>query len=228
VVKIGKEEVPADCYDLSYESNINAGKATMTVTADPTRCNYEFGGSVSTKFDITAVKFSPSKTETRVTATLFAGTYVYTGNAICPEETVYDEVLGVALVKDVDYTVTYKNNVNVGDKASVTIKGKGNYSGSITLTFNIVEKNMSVSGNDFEVFVKNSAYTGKTVTPRITVLDNGTILKVNKDYKLSIEQAVESEGFNGSVVNKGKYIITIEGMGSYTGQLEEDYYLYVY
>ena len=44
----------------------------------------------------------------------------------------------------------------------------------------------------------------------------------------NIEQAIETEGFKGNIIEKGKYIITIEGMGSYTGQLNEEYYLYVY
>ena len=38
--------------------------------------------------------------------------------------------------KDIDYTLTYKNNINVGT-ATVIIKGKGTYSGSLKLNFKI-------------------------------------------------------------------------------------------
>ena len=42
-----------------------------------------------------------------------------------------------------DYTITYKNNKNIGT-ATVTIKGKGKYSGSIKKTFTIKPKTASV------------------------------------------------------------------------------------
>ena len=67
--------------------------------------------------------------------------YVYNGKVRTPEVKVASE--GKTLKKDTDYTVTYKNNKNVG-KASVTIVGKGNYSGTKTLTFNINPKSTSV------------------------------------------------------------------------------------
>ena len=35
-----------------------------------------------------------------------------------------------------DYTLSYRNNKNVG-QASVTVRGKGNYTGSVTLYFKI-------------------------------------------------------------------------------------------
>ena len=43
------------------------------------------------------------------------------------------------LKKGTDYTVTFKNNKAVG-KATVTIKGKGNYSGTVSKTFKILPK----------------------------------------------------------------------------------------
>jgi hypothetical protein len=43
------------------------------------------------------------------------------------------------LVKDTDYSVAYSGNVNIG-LATITIKGKGNYSGTATVTFKINPK----------------------------------------------------------------------------------------
>ena len=62
----------------------------------------------------------------------------YTGKALKPKVTVKYKVDGktVTLVKDTDYTVTYKNNVEPGT-ASVIIKGKGHFTGSKTVTFTI-------------------------------------------------------------------------------------------
>lgn len=61
----------------------------------------------------------------------------YTGSAIKPSVTVSFE--GTKLTKDKDYTVSYKNNTNIG-RATVTIKGKGDYAAFPvkTVSFNIV------------------------------------------------------------------------------------------
>ncbi len=65
------------------------------------------------------------------------GNYTYTGNSRKPAVTVKD---GTKTLKNgTDYTLTYKNNKNIGT-ASVTIKGKGNYTGSKTIEFKIVPK----------------------------------------------------------------------------------------
>ena len=47
---------------------------------------------------------------------------------------------GVKLTTGVDYTVSYKNNKKVGRTATVTIKGKGNYSGKVKRDFQVVEE----------------------------------------------------------------------------------------
>ena len=58
----------------------------------------------------------------------------YTGSAQEPKPTVV--AAGSVLKEGTDYTLSYSNNVNVGT-ASVTIKGKGNYRGSVTNNFKI-------------------------------------------------------------------------------------------
>jgi hypothetical protein len=63
----------------------------------------------------------------------------YTGKAIIPIPKVLYREEGkptVELVFAKDFSVTYKNNVNVG-MAELTIHGKGAYKGQITVTFNI-------------------------------------------------------------------------------------------
>lgn len=65
---------------------------------------------------------------------------LYTGNQIKPNIVITDKN-GSRLVKDTDYTLTYKNNVNVGT-ATVTVTGAGNYAGqSKDLHFNIIKGN---------------------------------------------------------------------------------------
>jgi len=66
----------------------------------------------------------------------YLGTQVYTGAPI--ECGVYAAIDGKALVENVDYTLTYSNNVNVGT-ARITLNGIGEHKGlKQNYTFNIV------------------------------------------------------------------------------------------
>lgn len=69
--------------------------------------------------------------------TLSDTNYIYDGTAKEPSVAVKNgEIL---LTQDVDYTVSYENNINPGT-AAVTVTGIGDYTGSITLEFTIQEK----------------------------------------------------------------------------------------
>lgn len=67
--------------------------------------------------------------------TLSQTKYTYNGTAKKPTVTIKDAV-GNKLVKDTDYTVSYSNNLNPG-QGKVTIKFKGEYTGTVTKTFDI-------------------------------------------------------------------------------------------
>ena len=44
---------------------------------------------------------------------------------------------------NVDYTVTYRNNIEVGgETATVTVRGIGEYRGTVTKAFNITQKSI--------------------------------------------------------------------------------------
>ena len=66
--------------------------------------------------------------------TLDQNSYPYTGKPITPNVTVtWGEI---TLTEGVDYTVTYANNIQVGT-ATLTVTGKGNYTGAVTKEFTI-------------------------------------------------------------------------------------------
>ena len=67
---------------------------------------------------------------------------VYTGKPIKPVPTV--KYHGEKLVMDTDYTVSYRNNKQIGT-AVVIITGKGDYTGSAEVTFRINPKPVSLS-----------------------------------------------------------------------------------
>ena len=69
--------------------------------------------------------------------------FVYTGKAINAKVTVTDKQ-GTVLKKNRDYTITRKNNKNVGT-STVTIQLTGNYSGKITKTFKIIPAKREIS-----------------------------------------------------------------------------------
>ena len=69
------------------------------------------------------------------------------------------------LKQGTDYSVSYKNNKNIG-KATVTIKGKGKYEGSIKKTFQItVAKGKTYTAGNFKYKMTKASTNGKgTVT----------------------------------------------------------------
>ena len=135
--------------------------------------------------------------------------YTYSGKAIKPAVRVYDHKKRLEEKKD--YTVSYKNNVNAADKNSakaptITIKGKGNYEGTLLKTFTIAPKNISdpdVKADDLTV-----AYNNKRQTPSPTVTWSGRKLKNKKDYSFKASPQTET----------GSYKIKVRGIGNYTGE----------
>ncbi len=121
-------------YTVSYSSGRkNAGSYKATVTF---KGNYT--GTKSLTFKIKPV--SVSKCSLKLSKT----SYTYSGKAKKPSVTVKN-ASGTTLKKDTHYTVSYaKGRKNVGSY-KVTIKMKGNYSGTKTLTFKIKPKATKIS-----------------------------------------------------------------------------------
>ena len=134
VVKLGDVTLKAGTdYDVSYKNNKNAGTAAVTVTGKG-----KYTDSASTTFTIKPASISSAKLEYT--------SKKYTGKKLEPKVTVTAQVGGktVTLKKNSDYTVTYKDNKNVGT-ATVTVKGKGNYTGSKTPKFKITQATNKIS-----------------------------------------------------------------------------------
>ena len=138
--------------------------------------------------------------------TLSTSTYAYDGKAKKPGVTV--KLSGKTLKNGTDYTVSYSNNTKVGT-AKVTIKGKGNYTGSVSKTYSIKNnfKKATVSG------ISTKAFTGKNITQSITVKYNGKTLKKGTDYTVSYS----------SNKNIGTATVKVAGKGSYTGTVTKTF-----
>lgn len=121
----------------------------------------------------------------------------YTGSAITPEVT--GKFNGTALVLGTDFDVEYTSNTDKGT-ATVTVAGKGNFSGAITLTFVIGDSAPEKAKAAREALVTKyaSVLTGtlaSTVTKLDVVAENGsvitwasnnTVIKVEKDGTVTI------------------------------------------
>ena len=126
---------------------------------------------------------------------------VYTGKEITPSVTVK---FGTSTLKQgSDFTVAYRNNLNAG-AAYAVVTGKGNYSGSKTVSFTITPK--SVAALEYSP-VEAQVYSGKAKKPAVTVKDGTAELVNGQDYSIAYS--------NNKQI--GTAIITITGKGSYTG-----------
>ena len=75
-------------------------------------------------------------------AGLAAGSCVYNGKSQTPAVSITDG--SYSLVQDVDYTISYTNNVDAGN-ATAIISGNGMYTGDITIPFTIQKANRAIS-----------------------------------------------------------------------------------
>lgn len=112
-------------YKVQYKDNVDPGTASIVITGKPER---GYTGSVTVNFTI-------AKANVRDLSISAISDRTYTGKELKPSVTVKNG--SVKLVKDTDYTVTYKNNTNPGT-ATVTVKGIGNYTGSKRVKFKII------------------------------------------------------------------------------------------
>ncbi len=80
------------------------------------------------------------KTLTESMVSLEKDFYTYTGEPVTPDVMVTYLVDGTNIITADDYDVTYADNTDLTEEATVTVTGKGNYTGSVTLTFAIREE----------------------------------------------------------------------------------------
>ncbi len=140
---------------------------------------------------------------------------VYTGRAVEPDVTV--TVGGIKLTKDDDYTASYTNNINPG-RATVTIMGIGDYTGTKSVSFTI--KNNWLASSDISWYdEKKPSYTITTneQLAGIALLVNsgsadmmGKTITVSSDIDLTGAEwtpiGTESNPFNGTLDGKGSSI----------------------
>ena len=197
--------------------NIDVGTATLVVTGT--------GKDFSDKVDAEATfTITPANAED-VTAVIPG--QEYTGYSIHPKvETV--DLNGVAVNVDDNFTVTYGENVEIGEGTITLTPKNDNFTGTKTLTFKIVGQlinggNLSFYDENGRVVTLGHKYDGTAYEVAKTVFDSsttvgldGNTLTEGTDYEIKFVDNVYGKEVDG--VQKGAVLVIAKGQyaGNYT------------
>ena len=191
-----KSTTPSIC-TVDKNGNVTAfktGTGYVTVTASAN--GYD---SVSKDVKIVVSK----KSLNNGLLTLSETSYVYDGTYKKPAATV--TFGGKVLQEGKDYTISYRNNLNVG-VTTVIATGMGDYTGYTSKNFTITKRAMA--GGTVSV-ASSVSFTGSNITPSVTVKVAGRTLTSGTDYTVSYSNNK----------NVGKATVKITGKGNYSGSL---------
>lgn len=174
-------------YTIKYSKNVNQGTATMVFCGKGA-----YSGQLKKTFKIQKTDISDSSKVTQAEGMKeIIVPYSKAGAKPADQITLFN-ARGIPLQNGRDYTIQYKNNKAVAKPAdekppTAIIKGKGNYTGKITVNF-AIEKG-SLRGNT--ITIKTSAVnyqagkaSGFAYTPSVKVLDGTAVLGKGKDFDI--------------------------------------------
>ena len=191
-----KSTTPSIC-TVDKNGNVTAlktGTGYVTVTASANGYN-----SVSKDVKIVVSK----KSLNNGLITLSETSYVYDGTYKKPAATV--TFGGKVLQEGKDYTISYRNNLNVG-VTTVIATGMGDYTGYTSKNFTITKRAMA--GGTVSM-ASSVSFTGRNITPSVTVKVAGRTLTNGTDYTVSYSNNK----------NVGTATVKITGKGNYSGSL---------
>lgn len=180
-------------YEVSYSSNTEIGMATMDINFKG-----QYVGHLTRTFNVVQTDMSGDG----ITVTGIHNTR-YTGKKIVMSKLAV-QAGGRTLTPGTDYTVAYKNNLNPGT-AEITIAGKGNYTGTVVKTFNI----LILKGSTYTVGTMKYKVTNVATNGKGTVAIMGTVkAKTDRTFTfLSVPSTVKIGGitYNVTMVNVGAF-----------------------
>ena len=217
-------------YKVSYLKNVDAGTATVVITGVG-----GYTGTVKKTFKITQADLAAEGTEAKIGV---ADSIPFVKNGAKPAIVVTAKMANgntVTLKEGKDYTVTYANNKAVSEGKNltekklplITVKGKGNFKGSVKQTFTITNKSLADAVNPITVTVNDvpaNKNKGKFVSKPVVTDADGVKLKEKTDYTLTYSLvteggAVELDTKTGIVNEPSSTVrITITGAGNYRGE----------
>lgn len=199
-------------YTIEYHQNINVGTAHVLVIGKGS-----YTGTKSATFKISPANLKGAKASGLVSK-------AYTGKAIKQVPTVK---LGTLTLKNGrDFTAAYKNNKKVG-VATVTVKGKGNFTGTKSATFKIVKHKqpMKVRIAKKTSTVKASSLKKKAITLACPIkvakakgkvtFANASTAKIAKTFKVSTKTGKMTIP---KATKKGVYTVKVKVTAAGSGQ----------
>lgn len=193
VVKDGDRTLELNTdYTVSYENNVNAGTAQVVVTGASSLVS----GTRTLSFTIEPQNIASYDAGPIVSAT-------YNGSPV--EQSKLEVKNGTSILRNgIDYTVSYKNNVNAGT-ATLRISGINNFAGEKELKFTITPASMAKT----TVVMPNETHTGQALTPAPLSVTLGDIqLVAGVDYDVV--------GYANNT-NVGNATATLQGKGNFEG-----------
>lgn len=210
-VKDGETTLTASDFTVEYAEDLTSvGEKTVTINATADSAKYK--GSTTKTYNITARTLTEANTEITLTMpeNVVAGTQVKPAEVV--KVTIADGNIKT-LTKDTDYTVAYGDNNTSGTNAgSVTITGKGNYTGSVEKKFDIAgDTPTPPSGDEIDlagvtVTFPNEGkfeYTGAEIQPMVTVKDGETELVYGTGFEPEYPTDLTSVGVKTVTIKPG-------------------------
>lgn len=199
--------VPESSYTLKYSNNVKAGTATIVAAAksgDERYSGVAKGTFTIAQADLSTADFTFADSDNKSNT---SPQYSYTGADIKPEPGI--KVDSLTLTKNTDFTYSYSNNKAIGTQAAVTVTGKGNFTGTASMNFEITQGDITkatVTATPSSTFT----YNGQRQYPSYVMVSiDGHQLTQGVDYDLS--------PFPTDAVNAGTYRYTITGKNNFKG-----------
>ena len=229
VVVDGRVIAPDRYKVKSLTNNVNVGTATMVITGVK---GEGFSADVDTSVNFTITAADAADLKATVPSQIYSGYSIEPGYADI-EASLNDVVINV---KD-NFTLSYGENVNIGEGTVILTPKNGNFTGTKTITFKITGQ--MLKGGDFtfynenglKIVTLNHKFDGTEFKAAKTVLEtagttltksNGTTvtgvtLKEGTDYEIKYVDNVYGKKVDG--VQKGAVLAIAKGSyaGNYTG-----------
>ncbi len=183
-------------YVVTYSDNVNAGTATIKIEGKG-----DYTGSKEWSFKINPLNIS--------NATVTLGESL-TYNATEQTQTVTKVVAGSITLATSDYEVSGNKQVKAGNH-KLTIKGKGNFGGSVNKDFEIAKLDISDSTVTLGTAL---TYNGSEQTQNVASVKVGNLTVPDADYAVS----------NNKQTKAGTYALKVAGVGkNVTGECQVEF-----
>ena len=209
--KVGEDDVSISAGSAAFaDANVGTGKAV-------TFSGYSLTGTAAGNYTLSAQPTSvtadiTAKSITGATVTLSAAQLEFTGSE--QSVSVTSVKLGDTTLTTDDYDVSGDLTGTAKNTYTVTVTGKGNYTGSATATWAITDKPMTVSAPDM-----TATYNGQAHGITVSVSDpaSGYTIKYGNaegTYDLDASPTITNAGDSGKVVY---FQVTADNYKTYTG-----------